>query len=403
MSPSETGVGVAAPTGTNATSRIEIGRSAYRKNLALLRAVVGPDCIISSVVKGRAYGHGIENIVPLAEEWGIRHFSVFQAAEAHEVKAASGGESDVLVLGFMTPDEIEWAVENDVSFVAFDVERVRRALAAAESVGRPARVHLDVETGMNRTGLDPAAFSEAVDLVVRHPAALRLDGVCTHYAGAESEGNYVRIRNQIETFGARLELVEERGIKPRLLHSAGSAATFAYPETHQDLVRVGISQYGFWPSQETRMRFLMARDGNSGRTARDPLRRVMRWVTSIMSVKSVEAGEFVGYGRSYLTTRRQRIATIPVGYAQGFPRVLSNLGFVLVRGQRAPVVGVVNMNVTTIDVTQIPGVEVGDEVVLIGRQGRKEIPVGWFGDMTQTLNYEVLVRIPRDVPRVVVP
>lgn len=386
----------------HASSRVEISRAAYRKNLSFLRSLVGPDCAISSVVKGNAYGHGVANIVPLAEEWGIRHFCVFETAEAREVVEASRAGSEVLILGFMTPDELDWAVEQGVSIAAFDVERLRLARAAAERVGRPALVHLDVETGMNRTGLEAAAFAEAVDLVLASPDALRLDGLCTHYAGAESEGNFLRIRKQIDVFGERLAYVEQRGLKPRLRHTAGSAATFTYPETHHDLVRVGIAQYGFWPSQETRMRFLMGDElGKPDRARRDPLRRVMRWVTSVMSVKEVDAGEFVGYGRSYLTTRRQRIASIPVGYAQGFPRVLSNLGFVLVRGQRAPVVGVVNMHVTTIDVTEIAGVAVADEVVLIGRQGRNEISVGWFGDLTRTLNYEVIVRIPREIPRLV--
>jgi len=194
--------------------------------------------------------------------------------------------------------------------------------------------------------------------------------------------------------------VRERGLAPRYRHTACSAATFSYPQTQMDLVRVGIAQYGYWPSQETRMRFLLRQQEKNGAPVKDPLRRVMRWVTSVMSVKTVEAGEFVGYGRSHLTTRRQRIATIPVGYGQGFPRVLSNLGYVLVKGRRAPVVGVVNMNLTTVDVTEIPDVQAGDEVVLIGRQGREAISVGWFGDITRMLNYEVLVRIPRDVPRV---
>ena len=147
------------------------------------------------------------------------------------------------------------------------------------------------------------------------------------------------------------------------------------------------------------MRYLMSQSEGPVLPATDPLRRVMRWVTRVMTVRDVPPGRFVGYGRTYLTTRMQRIATVPVGYAVGFPRVLSNLGVVLVNGQRAPVVGLVNL--TTIDVTEIPGVAPGDEVVLIGRQGDKEITVGWFGDMTQTLNYEVLVRIPREVPRVI--
>ena len=151
------------------------------------------------------------------------------------------------------------------------------------------------------------------------------------------------------------------------------------------------------------MRFLLQHEEENGAPRPDPLQRAMRWVSSVMAVKNVEAGEFVGYGRSYQATRPQRIASIPVGYANGFPRVLSNLGYVLVRGKRAPVVGRVNMNITTIDVTEIANVKPGDEVVLIGRQRREEIPVRWFGDISRMLNYEVLVRIPRDVPRVIVP
>ena len=394
--------GAVAPAVTHSLSWLEIDRTFYRSNLDLMQTVVRPDCAISCVVKGNAYGHGISSIVPLAEEWGIRHFSVFHAGEALEVQQASNAESDILVLGFLTDDELEWAVEQDISFQVFDLHRLRWAEDAARRVGRPARVHLELETGMNRTGLDDADFREAVERVAASSGTLDCDGICTHFAGAESEGNFVRIRDQIDRFHRAVEIAAERGIRPRLRHTAGSAATFAYPETHLDLVRVGISQYGFWPSQETRMRFLLARsDGGPAPPVEDPLKRVMRWVTRVMTVRDVPPGRFVGYGRSYLTTRPQRIATLPVGYAQGFPRVLTNLGVVLVNGQRAPVVGVVNMNLTTIDVTEIPGVAPGDEVVLIGRQGDKEITVGWFGDMTQTLNYEVLVRIPREVPRVV--
>lgn len=391
-----------SPT-TVPASRIEISRRAYRSNLDLLRDVVGPGCAISSVVKGNAYGHGIGNIVELAEEWGIRHFSVFHAGEARAVLDASKKDTTVMVMGFLAAEEVEWAVENRVAFFVFDLGRLREARDVAGRIGKPARVHLDLETGMNRTGLSREDFAEALDLLQRSPDTLRFEGLCTHYAGAESEGNHLRVQRQIEVFEERTRTAAARGLRPSVRHTACSAATFSYPQTRMDLVRAGIAQYGFWPSQETRMRFLLQREEENGEPVPDPLRRVMRWVTSVMSVKTVEPGQFVGYGTSYLTTRRQRIATIPVGYGQGFPRVLSNLGHVVVRERRAPVVGVVNMNLTTIDVTEIPGVEAGDEVVLIGRQGDEEISVGWFGDITRMLNYEVLVRIPREVPRVVAP
>jgi len=393
-------VSTAMLVGGQPASRIEISRSAYAANVRLLRSVIGPDCVLSSVVKGNAYGHGIRNVVELAEGRGVRHFSVFQAAEAAEVLAASRHGSRAMVMGYLAPEEIEWAVEHDVSFFVFDPERLERAGDAARRIGKPARVHLDLETGMNRTGLTEEDLEVALDRLEASPDTFRFEGLCTHYAGAESEGNHLRIERQIEIFEQRTRRVHERGLEPEARHAACSAATFSYPQTHMDLVRVGIAQYGFWSSQETRMRFLLRQQERNGAPVADPLKRVMRWVTSVMSVKDVEAGEFVGYGRSYLTTRRQRIATIPVGYGQGFPRVLSNLGYVLVKGRRAPVVGVVNMNLTTVDVTEIPDVQTGDEVVLIGRQGREEISVGWFGDITRMLNYEVLVRIPRDVPRV---
>lgn len=389
------------PAVSHSLSWVELDRSAYFDNLDLLRAVVGPGCTISPVVKGNAYGHGIGNVVPMAEEWGIRHFSVFHAGEAMEVLAASRVGSDVLVLGHLTDDELAWAVEQGVSFQVFDSHRLRWAESAARRIGRAAKVHLELETGMNRTGLEGAELAEALDRIAASEGALVCEGISTHYAGAESEGNFVRVREQIERYHRALEIAAERGVRPRIRHTACSAATFAYPETRLDLVRTGIVTYGFWPSQETRMRWLLEHSDGPTRPATDPLRRVMRWVTRVMTVRDVPPGRFVGYGRTYLTTRPQRIATVPVGYASGFPRVLSNLGVVLVNGQRAPVVGLVNMNLTTIDVTEIPGVAAGDEVVLIGRQGDEEITVGWFGDMTQTLNYEVLVRIPREVPRVV--
>lgn len=396
----------AAPSARRASalpaSRIEISRAAYRANLDLLRSVVSPDCAISSVVKGNAYGHGIPNIVKLAEDWGIRHFSVFQASEAKAVLDASTAGSAVMVMGFLSPDELDWAVANDVSFFVFDLDRLRRARAAAQRTGKSARVHLDVETGMNRIGLSKSELDAAIHELHAAPHDLVLEGLCTHYAGAESEGNHLRVQRQIVVFEERARQLAEAGLRPQIRHTACSAATFSYPQTHLDLVRVGIAQYGLWPSQETRMRFLLQHEEENGEPVPDPLRRVMRWVSSVLSVKTVEAGEFVGYGRSYLATRRQRIAAIPVGYAQGFPRVLSNLGYVLVRGRRAPVAGRVNMNLTTVNVTEIPTVKAGDEVVLIGRQRREEISVGWFGDITQMLNYEVLVRIPQDIPRVIV-
>jgi alanine racemase len=383
------------------SSTIELSESALRKNIRFLRSYIGPDTIFSSVIKGNAYGHGINVFVPLAEKCGVRHFSVFSADEAHKALQARGRDSHIMIMGHVDGDALEWAVANGLSFYAFDLDRLQQALWVARKVGKPARVHLELETGLHRTGLEGESLRRAVALVRDNPDAVTVEGACTHYAGAESVGNYLRIKQQIASFGEQCDGLQGEGL-PIVRHSACSAAALTYPETIGDMVRFGIAQYGFWSSQETRMYYYLHNMPEDGRRVQDPLRRVMRWKSRVMSIKEVPPGEFVGYGTSYITTRKQRIAGVPVGYFHGFARSLSNLGHVLVRGRRAPVVGYVNMNMMMIDVTDVPGAAKGDEVVIIGKQKKMNISVASFSDLTRYLNYEVLVRLPAEIPRVVV-
>ncbi len=384
------------------SSFIELSKSALSKNVRFIQQQVGKDVVISSVVKGNAYGHGITAFVPLAEACGLRHFSVFDANEAFWVRQAqTKSDTRVMIMGYADADGLEWAIENDVSFWIFDLPRLNEALDRARLVGKPARIHLELETGMNRTGLELDEILRAVDIIGDNPDHFIIEGVCTHYAGAESIANYKRIMDQKAVFEQRCGQLTEMGIHIPLRHTAASAASLAYPETRMDLVRVGIAQYGFWPSKETEMDFLLRTDKEGERHHPDPLRRVLRWSSRVMHVNTVPPGQFVGYGTSYVTTRRQKIATVPIGYSHGFRRSLSNLGRVLIRGKRANVVGLVNMSMMTVDVTAIPSVEVGDEVVIIGKQNNSRITVGSFTDMSNLVNYEMLVRLPSDIPRVV--
>lgn len=255
---------------------------------------------------------------------------------------------------------------------------------------------------MNRLGIDPERLPEVAALLHDEREHLLLEGTCTHLAGAESITNHVRVTDQMGRFVAGCERLAEAGIAPGLRHVSSSAASFCYPRARLDLVRVGIAAYGFWPSQEVRMRWVMDRELNPTESAVDPLRRVLSWKSRVMSVKNVGAGEFVGYGTSFLATNTRRIAIVPVGYGNGFARSLSNRGRVLVRGKRCPVIGTVNMNMITVDVTGLDGLLPGEEVVLIGRQKRREISVASFSDLAEDLNYEVLLRLAPGIPRTVV-
>mgnify|MGYP006279214151 CR=1 FL=1 len=386
------------------TSTIELSRKALKRNFRFMRRFVGPQPIISCVIKGNAYGHGIESFLPMAEDCGIDHFSVFSASEAYRAVGSRGSEStQVMVMGHMEGEAVEWAVEEAVSFYVFDLHRLEMALQAAGSVGRPALVHLEVETGLNRTGLAGDDLSRALELLAQNRDRLSLQGVCTHFAGAESVNNYLRIQEQKLRFQEALCEVRRHGLELGIRHTACSAAALTYPETVMDMVRTGIAMYGFWPSKQTKMHYIQNSCQTPSQRRANPLRRVMSWKSSIMSLKTVEAGEFIGYGTTCQAVRRRLLASVPVGYFHGFARSLSNLGYVLIRGRRANVAGLVNMNALLVDVTdQKERVRKGDEVVLIGRQKKSSISVSSFSDMTRDPNYEVLTRLPSCIPRVVV-
>lgn len=384
------------------SSHIELSRDSFKENVAFLRNYIGKETIFSSVIKGNAYGHGIKYFVPMAEECGIRHFSVFSTDEAKlAYDAKKKADSHIMIMGMIKNDVLEWAVKNDVSFWIFEIDRLEAAVRTAKKVGVPARIHLLFETGMNRLGLDDSMFEEAQNLISHNRNHLQIDGFCTHYAGAESISNYVRIMKQQERFEKYCSWFKEHGVIAKHHHTACSAAALNYPDTIMDMVRFGIAQYGFWPNRETYMNFVKKRT-NINKRHEDPLESVMSWKSRVMSVKKVTAGEFIGYGNTYLTSRDQQIAAVPIGYAHGFGRNLTNVGIVLINGERAPVVGLVNMNLITVDVTDIPEVKKGNEVVIIGKQDDQEMTVASFSEMTNFLNYEVLVRIPSNLPRIVI-
>jgi alanine racemase len=380
------------------SSWIEISRSSLRENLRLLRRLIGKNVEFCSIVKANAYGHGLDTFVPLAEDCGVRQFGVFSGEEAAAVLDARQQRSDVMIMGHLDKGDVQWAVDNGISFYVFDLSRLEAAERAASRSGRSARVHLEVETGMHRTGLSARSLKAAVGRIKRRPDLLHLEGVCTHFAGAESSANRHRIEQQIGVFEEHMELLKGQEVRGFRRHLCCSAAMFSYPEALGDMVRVGIAQYGFWPSLETRLRY---KSGN-GKRRSVRLQRLLSWRSRVMNLKIVPAGRFVSYGNSYLTARKTRIAAVPVGYHHGIERNQSNLGHVLIRGARCPIAGIINMNMMSVDVTHVPEVKVGDEVVIIGRQGDQEITVGAFGNRINDLNYETLARLDSKISRIVV-
>jgi alanine racemase len=377
------------------SSYIELSKKALNNNIQYLKSMLKPGVRYSMVIKGDAYGHGIESILPMIEEAGVDHFSVFgvdEAIRAHKIKRK---ECDLMIMGFVDDEYLEWAIEHDVSFFVFTMERLQAVAKVAKKTSKPAKVHIELETGMHRTGFLPNELNKVAEILTKHDKTIVLEGLCTHFAGSEHLTNYDRVNKQIKRFQKTCSWFHDFGLKPRYRHVACSAGLLNFPDSVMDLVRVGISNYGFWPSEETKMLHMR----ENGNLPEDPLKRVLSWKSKILSVNHVSEGEYVSYGKSYITNRDSLIAVVPVGYAFGFSRTLSNLGHVLVHGKRVTVVGSVNMNMIVIDVTDIPDVKVNDEVVLIGKQGKVTITVASFSDMNNSMNYELLTRLPQHIPR----
>lgn len=380
------------------SSRIELSQAALKQNINFIRKKIGPDAILSSVVKADAFGHGIGTLVPMAEKAGVSHFSVASSYEAWEVSEACNQNSTIMIMGILYDEDLEWVIENEVEFFVFDLARLKKAKKVAGKLGKKAIIHLEVETGGNRTGLDEADLNEAITLLKKNSEQLQFEGFCTHYAGIENLSNQFRTKKQLEKFERLYERVLMSGIIPKLRHTACSAAALAFPETVMDMVRVGTAQYGMWPSPDIYNMHLQ----QVGKKRDAPLKRVLTWKTDVMHIKRLQKDDYVGYGTSFQAPRDMTIAVLPIGYSNGYPRTLSNRGEVIIRGKKAPVIGLINMNVFMVDVSHIKDVEVDDEVILIGRNKSHVISIRSFTEATDAINNELVSRLPDAIPRVAV-
>jgi len=376
---------------------IEISKSAIVHNINFVKQLIGDNVVYASVVKGNAYGHGIETYCSIAFEAGVRQFCTYTAHEAYRVWKATKGKADILIMGYIDSAELEWVIEKELEFFIFEENRVKEAIRIAKQINKRALVHIEVETGMNRTGFPIAKLESILSLIKANHSYIEATGFCTHFAGAESITNYQRVKKQQTKFNKVAESLRKANQLPKLIHSACSAAVIAYPESVHNMVRIGILQYGFYPSKEISVNYL-----SKNKEVDLQPKRALSCKSTVMDIKEVKSGEFIGYGTSYFANISTKIAIVPVGYALGFDRKLSNLGKVLIKGQQLNIIGTINMNALTVNITGLEDIRIGDEVVLIGKQGDMEISVSSFYDQGNLPNYELLTRLPSEIPRVVV-
>lgn len=376
------------------TTYIQVGSESLANNVQFLKELLGTRTRVSAVIKGNAYGHGVSVVVPALEKAGIDHFSVYSSHEAREAHQYLAPRSTLMIMGYVDPADLDWILNNEVEFYVSGPHILEDTINRARKLNKQAIIHLELETGMYRTGFTVADLKKAVPALCATDDHLILRGITSHFAGAESIANYTRVRKQFTLFKRLVRSLELEGITSEIKHIASSAAAINYPETRLDLVRSGILIYGYWPTRETFMNYAQRKKKRI-----DPLKRALSWHSWVWHIKEVPEGEFIGYGLSFQAQFQMKIAVVPVGYCNGYSRSLSNNGHVVIREMRAPVIGLVNMNMIICDVTEIPEVMPCDEVTLIGRQGAAVISFSSFAEMNNSLNYEILARLPDNIDR----
>jgi alanine racemase len=361
----------------------EIDLGALRANFRALRAVASHGELMV-VVKADAYGHGAVTVARTLIEEGCRHFGVATLDEASELRQAGIRARIYLQAGFFAEQAGE-IVALDLTPFVFDVGMIPVLDRSAASAGRSDfPIHIKIDSGATRLGVMPAEVAHLVD-AVRGASAVRLEGICTLLANAGDPSSPIT-DTQLRVFHEVIATLAAAGMRPSLIHVANSAALVLREDSHFNLARPGLAIYGLPPVAAVRERV--------------ELRPVMTFKTRVMQIKRAPAGSGVGYGHTFVTPRESLIGVLPVGYADGYMRGLQHGGEVLVRGQRAPVVGAVSMDLTTIDLTDIAGAAVGDEVILWGGAGEAMISVNDVARIAQTISYEMLCTVGKRVPRV---
>jgi alanine racemase len=352
------------------SSQVLISKSALVHNLRAYRRAVGAIKIMS-VVKSEAYGHGM-NLVARSIEKETDWFAVASGSEALKLRK-TGIKKPILVLSFYDNSEIVELIKRKASLVVYDLKQANLISSATRKLKTKANVHLKVDTGTSRLGIMPKDVAKFVDKLLRLPN-INIEGVFSHFAASEENVEFTKKQNHL--FNAVIEELEWRGIKP-IKHIACTAAAIIAPESDHDMVRLGIGLYGLWPSDILKQK------------AKFKLKPALAWQTTVIQIKDLPKGTFVGYGNTFQTERPTKLAVLPVGYFDGYDRKLSNLGEVFVNGKRCKILGRVCMNLTMVDVTDIINVKVGDKVELIG----KNIPADELAKKIRTINYEVVSRI----------
>ncbi len=373
---------------------VELDRSALTSNIRQFRSLVGDKINLLAVVKANAYGHGILEISKMSLEAGVDWLGVHSLDEGLLLRQ-EGIDCPLLVLGYVPSQELEKAVTHGLRLTVYNLDTVDLLAQISRRLKKEVLLHLKIETGTHRQGIreqDVLSFTQEIQ---KHPY-LVVEGLSSHFANIEDTTDHTYSRLQLKRFRKIIKKVEKNNAEIPIKHMACTAATILFPDTYFDMVRVGIGMYGLWPSKETYLSSILQKRKSLF------LKPVLSWKTRIAQIKKIPQGSFIGYGCTYRTTRETVLGVLPVGYYDGYSRNLSNYSYVLIKGHRAPLRGRVCMDFIMVDITDIPGVNLEDEVTLLGQDGEEVISADYLAGLASTINYDIVTRINNLIPRVII-
>lgn len=358
----------------------EIDLDAILYNLRKIRSIVGERVRIMAVIKADAYGHGLVEVAKAISSQESVYFGVSSLQEGVKLREA-GIKNPIINLLPPLPGDIKEMLQWDIIPILTNGELVESLNKESEKQGKICRVHIKVDTGMGRLGIKPDAIFSFFQELIKYENIL-VEGIYTHYASADSDIEFTK--HQLSVFLEVVKELEDKGMTIPLKHSANSSAILGFPDSHLDMVRPGIALYGVNPSQNNSI----------------ILHPAMSVKAKVIHIKELPAGHSISYGRTYVLSRDSKVAVVGIGYAQGFSRAFSNRGNVLINGKRAPILGIVCMDQCVVDVTECGEVSLGDEVVIMGRQGEEEISVWELANLSGTIPYEILTSFGHQLPRI---
>jgi alanine racemase len=364
----------------------EIDLDALAHNFHIIRQCVGPDVKVLAAVKANAYGHGASECARRLEKEGADWFGVALPEEGFELRKA-GLTAPILCMGGSWEAQEGLCIQQQLTPVVYRLDVAKALNRAADEAGRTVDIHVKIDTGMGRLGVRCDDLPEFCD-ELKSFKNLRVDGLMTHLASADDQAKIECTEKQLRRFRGAISMLRDNGFTPTYVHAANSAGLFAFPQSRFNLVRPGGTLYGFM------------RDVLPGNLEQPTLQPVMSLHSRVEFLKQVKKGEKLGYGGTFETKRDSVIATLPIGYDDGYRRGFSNKSRVIVRDQFAPVVGRVSMDLTIIDVTDVPGVTVNDRVMLLGNAGDCSITAEDLGELAETISYEITCGVSQRVPRV---